>query len=323
MANVSSTTYYEYNEQYVGDLIRIGAGRTPFMTMMGGLNGTNVKIAKDWRFALNSQYSLESASVPSITEATAASAGTPTTYDKGQDYNVCQIFRQPVSVTYAAQSATSHLSGLPIADEGVSTPDPLAFQIMANMEQLALNVDYTFINGTKHVSTGNTDAWQTGGILASVTSNAINADSGYTDDVLSTTMIDDAMTALADTSKAPMKDLWVLCNAGTKKKLSNLYGNTPLTQPGTNVGGQAIDTIITDFGQLKLMYEPQMPAGYLSIVDMAYVAPVVLPVPGKGYVFYETLAQTGAAVNGQIYAQLGLGFTAEEYHAKIFGFDLS
>jgi hypothetical protein len=71
------------------------------------------------------------------------------------------------------------------------------------------------------------------------------------------------------------------------------------------------------------MYEPQMPAGSLAIVDMAYVNMVVLPVPGKGYVFYEQLAKTGAAETGQIYAQLGLGYTAEEYHAKITGYDLS
>jgi hypothetical protein len=291
--------------------------------MMGGLNGANVKIAKDWRFALNSQYSLQSASTPSITEAVAAAAGTPTTYDKSQDYNCCQIFRQPIAVTYAAQSATSYLSGLPIAGEEPSTPDPLEFQIMANMEQLALDADYAFINATKHVSTGNTDAWQTGGILSSVTTNVVNADVGYSDDVLSTDMIDAAMVLLADTSKAPMKDLWVLCNAGTKKKLSNLYGNTPFTAPGTTIGGQAIDTIITDFAPLKLMYEPQMPAGYLAIVDMAYINMVVLPVPGKGYVFYEQLAKTGAAETGQIYAQLGLGYTAEEYHAVVRGFDLS
>jgi hypothetical protein len=190
------------------------------------------------------------------------------------------------------------------------------------MEQMALDVDWHFINGTYALSTSAATPFQTRGLLEAVATNKINADSGYTTDLLSTKMIDDAMLALADTSKAPMQDMWVLCTAQTKQKLSQLYGNTPFTNPATTVGGQAIETINTDFGPLKLMYEPQMPTGYLLIVDMPDLAPVFLPVPGKGAVFYESLAKTGAAEKGQLYAQIGLSYVAEEHHAQIYGFDL-
>jgi hypothetical protein len=325
LSNTSANTLYTNNIEQAaglaGDLLRIGRGKTPFLDKIGGL-GTNAKMAKDWRFILNNQYALESPGQKSITEAAAAAAPPTTlTYDRDQDYNVCQIFQYGINVSYAAQSATSYLDGLPLAGAQQMPVDPLTFQLRATMEQMALDIDWAFLNGT-YAGTFNGAAIQTRGLKEAITTNKINADSGYTTDELSTKMIDDAMIALADTSKAPMQDMWVLCTAGAKQKLSQLYGNTPFTAPSTTVGGQAIETINTDFGPLKLMYEPQMSTGYMFIVDMADISPVFLPVPGKGAVFYEQLAKTGAAEVGQLYAQVGLGYVAEEHHAQVYGFDL-
>lgn len=324
LSNTTANTLYTNNIEQAagmaGDLLRMGAGRTPLLDKIGGL-GTRAKLAKDWRFILNNQYALQSASQPAITEANAASAPPSTvTYDRDQDYNVCQIFQYGINVSYPAQSATSYLDGLPIGGEQQAPVDPLTFQLKANMEQMALDIDYTFINGT-YAGTFDGSAIKTRGLIAAITENTVNADSGYDDDALSTTMVDAAMLALADTSKAPMKDMWFVTTAIGKQKISQLYGNTPFTAPSTTVGGQAIETVNTDFGPLKVMYEPQMPAGKALILDMADIYPVFLPVPGKGAVFYEPLSKTGASEKGQLYAQVGLGYTAEEHHAQIYGWD--
>lgn len=317
------TTYIYSIEQsagMAGDLLRMGVGRTPLLDKIGGL-GTRAKLAKDWRFILNNQYALQAAGQPAITEANAMAAPpATTTYDRDQDYNVCQIFQYGINVSYAAQSATAYLDGLPIAGEQQAPVDPLTFQLKANMEQMALDIDYTFINGA-YAGTFNGSAIKTRGLIAAITENTVNADVGYDDDALSTKMVDDAMLKLADTSKAPMKDLWFVTTAIGKQKISQLYGNTPFTAPTTTVGGQSIETVNTDFGPLKVMYEPQMPAGYALILDMPDIYPVFLPVPGKGAVFYEPLAKTGAGEKGQLYAQVGLGYTASEHHACIYGWD--
>jgi hypothetical protein len=243
------------------------------------------------------------------------------TYDKDQEYNVCQIFQYEIDVTWPAQSATSYLDGLALAGPLQAPTDPVAFQLNANMEQMALDIDWHIINGTYNAAGNAGAANQMRGLKNAITTNLINADSGYEDDALSTTMIDNAMIALADTSKAPMQDMWVLTTATGKQKLSQLYGNTPFTNPSTTVGGQAIETINTDFGPLKLMYEPQITTGELYIVDMASLAPVFLPKPGKGAVFYTPLAQTGAADKGMLYGQVSYTYTAEKHHARIYGWD--
>ena len=327
ITNVSGeTTYWNNMEQtaaLAGDMLRMGAGRTPLLDKIGGL-GTVGKLAKDWRFAMSNQYALSAAAQKSITE-TAASAGAPTqvTYDKDQEYNVCQILQYEIDVTWPAQSATTYLDGLALAGPQQAPVDPLTFQLQANMEQMALDFDWHIINGTYAASTNAGTPWQMRGLKEAITTNKVNADSGFTTDELSTKMIDAAMLLLADTSKAPMRDMWVLCTAATKQKLSQLYGNSPLVSPSTTVGGQAIETINTDFGPLKLMYEPQIPdADYLYIVDMADIAPVFLPVPGKGAVFYTKLAQVGAAEKGMLYGQVGYTYTAQKHHALVYGYDL-
>ena len=327
ITNVSGqTTYWNNMEQaagMAGDMLRMGRGKTPLLDKMGGL-GTVGKLAKDWRFVMSNQYALEAPSQKSRTE-TEASAGAPTqvTYDKDQEYNVCQIFQYEVDVTWPAQSATSYLDGLALAGALQNPTDPLVFQLNANMEQMALDIDWHIINGTYSGGGNATTAYQMRGLKTAIATNLINADSGYTDDVLSTKMIDDAMLALADTSKAPMQDMWAITTAAGKQKLSQLYGNTPFTAPSTTVGGQAIETINTDFGQLKLMYEPQVTAGELYIVDMADLAPVFLPVPGRGAVFYKALADVGAADKGMLYGQVGYTYTAEKHHARVYGWDTS
>jgi len=52
---------------------------------------------------------------------------------------------------------------------------------------------------------------------------------------------------------------------------------------------------------------------------MTHCAPVFLPVPGKGFLFYEELAKSGASEKGQIYGQIGLDHGPEIYHGKLTG----
>ena len=84
-----------------------------------------------------------------------------------------------------------------------------------------------------------------------------------------------------------------------------------------NIGGVNITTIETDFGEIGIQYARQIPASKVFIVDMAYMKPVFLDIPGKGHFFVEPLAQTGAAYNLQLYGEVGLNYGPEQFHGNI------
>jgi hypothetical protein len=62
-----------------------------------------------------------------------------------------------------------------------------------------------------------------------------------------------------------------------------------------------------------------MSTSVLGVFDLSVCAPVWLPVPGKGLLFYEELARNGAGIRGQLYGQCGLDYGPEEYHGSITG----
>jgi len=106
---------------------------------------------------------------------------------------------------------------------------------------------------------------------------------------------------------------------GQKVALSNLFAAAPLNAPtaSRNIGGVAVDTIITDFGTFGVSLNRWMPAGQIAVVDLAVCHPVFLEVPGKGTMFVEPLAKSGASEKYQIYGEVGLKYGPEVYHGLI------
>ena len=88
-----------------------------------------------------------------------------------------------------------------------------------------------------------------------------------------------------------------------------------------NVGGVAVDTIVTDFGNLNVMLEPGMPQDTIVVASLGECQPVFLEIPGKGHFFVEPLAKTGAQEKSQIYGEIGLEYGAEQHHGKITGLE--
>lgn len=295
---------------YVGELFLIGANKTPFLNMIGGLDGANSKVSGSFQFPVAQPWALEAATQPDISENGSLTAPTTVNYVRGQDTNTCQMFQRQVSVSYAKQSTAGELSGLSI--EG-SQPvrNEKDFQIEANLKQIALNVDYTFLNGVHQVDANtNTSARCRGAITAAVT-NAVAGGAA----ALSQPMIDELLRDMA-TNGAIFEDVVVLVNAFQKQKLTDIYAYAPESR---NVGGVAIDQIETDFAKLGVIWAPNVPADTLFIAEMSVCSPVFLPVPGKGHLFYEELSKNGAAETGQLYGQIGLDYGPEEYHGKITG----
>jgi len=314
MANTNAAATSWNCPNYTGELYLIGANQTPFLNMVGGLQGTAIRTVYDMQFPLAQPWALEAASQPAITETASLTAPTPWTYVRGQDVNTCSIFQRQVSVSYVKQSVVGQITAdatTNLADiTGVQpVQNERDFQIQAHMRQIAVNADYTFLNGAYQQATSASVAAKTRGIITAATTNTVNASSA----TLSKALMDQLLRTMAANGSEFINAV-VFVNAFQKQKISDIYGYAPQDR---NVGGYNINQIETDFAQLGVVWAPNVPAATLLIADLSVCSPVFLPVPEKGVLFYEELSKTGASEKGQIYGQIGIDYGPEEYHGTI------
>lgn len=297
---------------YFGELFTADMTNTPILNALGGMDSGR-KQTSNFEFVTGSEYDFPTATQPAITETGSLTAPTATAAVRGQDKNVTQIFQQAVNVSYAKLSNTGRLSGVNTAGTSNNVQDELDFQTMFNLAIIARNVEYTIINGTYQISTGVAVANKTRGLLAVCDltgSTAIDALAG----TLTTTLVNTMLRTMFENG-APMQNLVIYANAAKKQKISSLYELNPRSRV---VGGNAIDAIVTDFGEIGIMPPHRfMTDTDILCVDMNYLGIVTQPVPGKGNMFYEPLAKTGAAEQGQVFGQLGLDHGPAFAHGKI------
>ncbi|MFN3005136.1 SU10 major capsid protein [Mycolicibacterium wolinskyi] len=91
------------------------------------------------------------------------------------------------------------------------------------------------------------------------------------------------------------------------------------TSAGHTVGGVAVDRITTDFGDLYIAIDRALPKDAVAAVSMEVIDPVFLSIPGKGVLFEEELAKTGATDKTQIYGEIGLKYGHETSHGVLRG----
>jgi hypothetical protein len=109
--------------------------------------------------------------------------------------------------------------------------------------------------------------------------------------------------------------------SGQKIALTKAYalsGTAANLLAGTrSVGGVSVDTILTDFGTLNVAIDRALPADALAVVSLEQVDPIFLSIPGKGVLFEEELAKTGASDKTQLYGEIGLKYGNEASHGVL------
>lgn len=312
MANASAAGTVWNCPNYVGELYLIGANQTPFLNAIGGLQNGIVRTVAGWEFSLNQNYALESAAQPAITETASLTAPTATTYVRAQDVNTCQIFQKQISVSYAKQSNAGTVSGIAIVSGEVQpVQNELDFQTQAALRQVALDAEYTFLNGAYQKATNAGVAAKTRGIITACTTNTVAASSA----ALSETLINDLLEEMA-TNGARFERMAIFGNAYQIRRINAIYKADPDSRTD---GGRNITRILTPFCELQVLYAPQVSTSTLLIADLAVCQPVFLPVPGKGVLFREELSRTGASESYQLYGQMGLDYGHESFHGTITG----
>ena len=315
MANTNNPATMWNAPNYIGELYLLGANHTPFLNMIGGLTGGKVWTVQSLEFPVAQPWALEAASQPAITETQSLAAPTAWTYVRERDVNTCQIFQKQVSVSYVKQSVSQVVEGFTTTAQTFLGNQPVTnekdFQIAAAMKQIAVDVEYCFLNGAYQLATSAAVAPKIGGIVPGCTTCTVAGGSGY----LTKAMIDELLREMA-AAGAGFNNMVMFVNAFQKQRLTDLFGYAPEDR---NVGGMNIKQIETDFCMLGVVWAPKMVSTKVLIADLSVCRPVFCPVPDKGVLFYEDLAKVGASEKGQIYGQIGIDAGPEEFHGSITG----
>ncbi len=297
---------------YVGELFQATPSDTPLLSAIGGLTGgkrTDQKLF-EWQ-----TFSLRDPKNPDNLEG--QDAPTPTARERKNVQNVVQIFHEAVEISYTKQAATGQRDGLP-------GPNPvsneMAWQIEQHLKQIARDIEYTFIRGQFSNPPDNSAPRKTRGLLEAIETNVVSLDDG---DGGPAPLTEDAVLDL-------MQKVWesggiqeqetatLICNAGVKRQLSKIFiTDKNYQEDSRNVGGVNVQTIETDFGRVNVMLNRYMPSDQLVVASLEVLAPVFLEIPGKGFLFEEPLAKTGASDKNQIYGEIGLEYGWEGQHGKI------
>ena len=311
--NTIGTTFNLPN--YAGELFTASPTRTPFLSMIGGLSGGR-KTRSD-RFPTGQLYAFPDAAQPAISEADSETAPDPTALVREQEYNVTQIFHETISLTYAKMANAGRLEGLNTAGVRANPPSELDWQVARRLEKIARDVEYTFLNGTFAEASAADVANQTRGMLELCAGGTTVAAEGA---ALSTDLLKQLYKAMADAG-APFGNMVLFCGAAQKQRLTDLYEsqlgyNRPAPR---SVAGMNLQRIETDFFDMGVVYDPFMAADAILIADVSACAPVFQDVPGKGVLFLEDLAKTGASERKQLYAEIGLDHGPAFLHGSITG----
>lgn len=299
---------------YHGDLFTITPTETPFLSAIGGLNGavgTRAKIFEwstvDRRASTANNAVLEGANAPAASERSRSAVT-----------NVVEIHHSAIEVSYTKQAATNQFSGANLGLDDNAVMDEVNFQVDAELESMAVDVEKSFLTGAFANPADNLTPRTTRGILTAIVTNA-NANGGVPR-ALSKAIIDATLTtAFNNGAKLPQASTVFMMGPAQKVALSNLYAAATLNQPTMtrNIGGVAVDTLVTDFGVFGVMLNRWMPADQIGIVDLSVCRARFLEIPGKGLLFVESLAKVGSAERFQLYGEIGLEYGPETYHALI------
>lgn len=302
---------------YAGELFTADPTQTPFLSMIGGLTGG--RQTDNFEFPTAVLYDFPEAAQPEISEDGSTTAPTASHIAREQEKNVVQIHQETISLTYAKQSNAGRLSGINTAGASANPADEKAWQIQQRLVKIARDVEYSFLQGTYQISTDSSVANKTRGML-----ELCNSDTGTSiaagGAALTKDLLDQLFREMANNG-AYFNNMVLFCGAYIKQAITNIYATQFNAQMQTTqeVGGMNITQIETDFFKMGVAWDRFMPTDSILIADIAHIAPVFQAVPGKGVLFEEELAKTGASDTIQIYGQIGLAHGPAFLHGAMTG----
>jgi len=306
---------------YLGELFHTSKRPNTLLKLLGGIHGQVIETSAK-EFPIGVYYDLRSPSQPAILEGAAAPAAQYRSLT--QTTNVVQIFHEKVSLSYLSQSDKAISGVVPIPQFGaqgnVQNPRDEAFQVMAALETIAQDANYSFLNGT-YANPANpaSTALKTRGILTAITTNLVDhSGSTINTAALYKTEVESLMATLIATTGYNPDDTWTIMADVTQfGNIQAAYASATTPPYDREVAGLKLRQIYTRYGVLNLALDPDMPANKFAILNLGVAGIVGLPVPGKGMLFEEPLYKQGSSDETQIYGQLGVAHGPEWMHAMV------
>lgn len=175
-------------------------------------------------------------------------------------YNHTQILSEAVVITGSEKvnpkygitdTMAYHLSKLIGGGEGIGSKGKAG--------KLAIFLCKSFYHGKRAAGSAST-ARAMGGFNQYVTTNVTDAANAS----LTLKMIEDNMQLCFEAGGSPDT---IVCGSWGRRKISNFFKGAIRTERSEERGGASITTIITDFGELEVMYDKWCPANDLYIID--------------------------------------------------------
>jgi len=312
MAHTNTTTYDLPN--FIGELFEKGQRPNAFLQMIGGIN--SYRPIKSTEFSVGQQFEIPDHRA-SRARLEGADAPDHNGVVRSQMTNVTQIVQESVVVSYTKEGASQQLSGVNLGGAIDPVQSELDFQTGVKLEFIARNLNWSFLNQTYQKPVDNTTPRRTRGLLPAITTNVV--DNGGTPRPLSLELFDDVMAMMVDSGAiADGENVIALANTAQLRKLNELFRTEKIKVDSERfIGGIRVRTVYTTFGVLNFALEHDMPQDQIALVNFDAIGLVATEIPGKGVLFREELARTGASYKYQIYGELGLDHGPEWLHGKI------
>ena len=298
---------------YSGTLFNKCNTRCPLSAIIGG----KAKTTNHVEFVTGQEYNTgTTATQPAISEDASLTAPDASVVTREQKTNVTQIFMEKVGISYAKQSNMGTLAGLNVASQTANPINELDFQTGAKIQKVKNDIEFTFINGKYNKAAKTSEVNKTRGLIEAITTNVLAMGSKP----LGLWSVAEAMKTVYE-GNAPTDSLCLWVDPVTMYQLNADAVQNDLTviPNARDVNGIKLSKLITPLGEVYIYLGMYLPAGTALLLDLAVLAPVVQPVPGKGNFFLEPLARTGAGESYQLFGQIGLDHGPEWYHAKFTG----
>lgn len=191
---------------YAGELFALTPADTPLLSAIGGLTGGGMTSGVEFEWET---YDLRDPS--QNTQVEGATAPTGVARVRANVRNVAQIHQSKVSVSYTKQAAAGMLAtpgSAPFRSADGSNPvgNEVDWQIAQELKSIALDVNWSFINGQFSNPTTNATARKTRGLLAAVTTNRISKATAVTGASSATDTITSTAHGLTDGDRIVFRD---------------------------------------------------------------------------------------------------------------------
>jgi hypothetical protein len=186
---------------YAGELFALTPEDTPLLSAIGGLTGGGMTTAVEFEWQT---YDLRDPA--QRTKVEGDTAPTAEGRVRANVRNVAQIHQEKVSVSYTKQAAIGQLAtpgSAPFRSTDGSNPvsNELNWQVAQKLKEIALDVNFSFINGSFANPTTNATARKTRGLLEAITTNRIAKGTAVTGATTATDTVTSTGHGLSDGNK--------------------------------------------------------------------------------------------------------------------------